>query len=296
MLVNGKWTTDWTEHDEKGNFQRMQTKYRNTLEKVTEEDRGRYSLYISYGCPWAHRTVMTYELLGLSDFINLVVVEPHVSEMGWYFSEQLPDFNYHLNYLQDLYLKSQSDYTGRVTVPVLWDKKEEKIVNNESLEIIKMFNESFREFSNKKYDFFPEKDFAEISSVISFNYDAINNACYRTGFAKSQDVYESEVSKLFSELEKLDKKLENKSFLVGNQLTGADLSLLPTLLRFDVAYHGIFKCNLRRLKDFSSIQRYMNHLLEIPEVAKTFKPEHIKSLYYKIVELNPSGIVPLGQA
>lgn len=296
MLVNGKWTTEWTEHDESGNFQRMQTKFRGEVEDLKEDDRGRYSLYISYGCPWAHRTVMIYELLGLSDFVNLVVVEPHIAENGWYFSDKLPDTNYGLKYLQELYLKSDSNYTGRVTVPVLWDGKEEKIVNNESLEIIKMLNSDFREFSNKRYDLFPEKSSKEIENEIEYNYDAINNACYRTGFAKSQDVYEKEVTNLFSELDSLDKKLEEKDFLVGDQLTGADLSLLPTLLRFDVAYHGIFKCNLKRLKDFRSINRYMRKLLESQEINKTFKSDHIKSLYYKISELNPSGIIPLGQA
>ncbi len=296
MLVNGKWTTEWTEHDEKGNFQRMQTKFRDKVEELKDGDRGRYSLYISYGCPWAHRTVMTYELLGLKEFVKLVVVEPHIAENGWSFSEKLPDTNYGLDYLQELYLKSDSNYTGRVTVPVLWDGKEKKIVNNESLEIIKILNSEFREFSNKKYDLFPEKHLKKIESEIEYNYDAINNACYRTGFTKSQEVYESEVTKLFDELEKLDVKLDGKEFLIGDQLTGADLSLLPTLLRFDVAYHGIFKCNLKRLKDFGNIDRYMRKLLELEEVQRTFRPDHIKSLYYKILELNPSGIIPLGQA
>ena len=296
MLVNGKWTTEWTEHDENGNFQRMQTKFRGKIEELTENDRGRYSLYISYGCPWAHRTAMAYELLGLSNFVNLVIVEPHIAEKGWYFSERLPDKNYGFDYLQELYLKSDSYYTGRVTVPVLWDSKEEKIVNNESLEIIKMFNGDFREFSTKKYDLFPNENLKEIEIEIEYNYDAINNACYRTGFAKSQEVYEIEVTKLFDELSILDAKLDGKDFLVGNQLSGADLSLLPTLLRFDVAYHGIFKCNLKRLKDFRNINRYMRKLLESQEINKTFKSDHIKSLYYKISELNPSGIIPLGQA
>ncbi len=296
MLIEGKWTTDWTEHDEKGNFKRMETKFRGELDKLTEDDRGRYTLYISYACPWAHRTVMTYELLGLSDFISLVVVEPHISKNGWYFSDNFPDKNYDLSLLQELYLKNDSKYTGRVTVPILWDGKLNKIVNNESLEIIKMFNSQFREFSNQKYDLFPERSLDAVEEEVKYNYDAINNACYRTGFAKSQEVYGYEVTKLFQELEKLDQKLENKKFLIGDQLTGADISLLPTLLRFDVAYHGIFKCNLKRLKDFPNINEYVNRLLSIKEIEKTYKPEQIKNLYYKVIELNPSGIVPLGQA
>ena len=296
MLVNGKWTADWTEHDEQGNFNRMQTKFRNTVEKITEDDRGRYSLYVSYGCPWAHRTIMTYELLELNDFVNLVVVEPHISEDGWYFSKELPDTNYDLKLLQDLYLKDSSRYTGRVTVPVLWDGESKKIINNESLEIIKILNGVFRAFSNKRYNLFPEQKIEDIQSEIDYNYDAINNACYRTGFAKSQGVYEEEVVKLFKELEMLNGKLEHREYLIDEQLTGADLSLLPTLLRFDTAYHGIFKCNLKRLKDFSNIQRYMNNLLNNYLINKTFKPDHIKSLYYKVKELNPSGVIPLGQA
>ncbi|MBC87149.1 MAG: glutathione-dependent reductase [Bdellovibrionaceae bacterium] len=296
MLVNGKWTTEWTEHDESGNFQRMQTKFRGTLDKLQEDDRGRYSLYVSYACPWAHRTIMTLQLLGLQDFVNLIVVEPHVGEMGWYFSEKYKDKNYGFKYLQELYLKADSNYTGRVTVPVLWDGKEETIVNNESLEIIKMFNDTFREFSNKKFNLFDENLSDKIAGEIDYNYDAINNACYRTGFAKSQEVYELEVTQLFKELEKLDAKLAGRKFLVGDSLTGADISLLPTLLRFDVAYHGIFKCNIKRLKDFQNIERYKNDLLAIESIANTFKPDQIKSLYYKVVELNPSGIVPLGQA
>ncbi len=296
MLVNGKWTTDWTEHDEKGNFQRMQTKFRNTVKDLKEDDRGRYSLYVSYACPWAHRTIMTYELLGLSGFVNLVVVEPHISEKGWFFSEDFADTNYSFSFLQELYLKHDRNYTGRVTVPVLWDGKKEKIVNNESLEIIKLFNGIFREFSNKKYNLFADKNLAAIENEIEYNYDAINNACYRTGFANSQKVYESEVTKLFRELERLDKKLAKRNFLIGNELSGADLSLLPTLLRFDVAYHGIFKCNLKRLKDFKNIEKFKDNLLDIPEIQKTFKSDQIKTLYYKIIELNPSGIVPLGQA
>ena len=144
MLVNGKWTVDWTEHDKEGNFKRMTTQFRNTIRNITPEDKGRYILYVSYACPWAHRTIMTREYLKLADFIDLIVVEPHVSEKGWYFSESFPEHKYHLNFLQELYLKNDDKYTGRVTVPVLWDSKEEKIINNESLEIIKMFDDVFR--------------------------------------------------------------------------------------------------------------------------------------------------------
>lgn len=296
MLINGKWTTNWTEHDKEGNFQRMATKYRSTISDLSINDKGRYSLYVSYACPWAHRTIMTYELLGLNDFINLITVEPHIADNGWYFSENHKDTNYNLNLLQELYLKSDSQYTGRVTVPVLWDSKEQVIVNNESLDIIKILNKEFREFSINKHDIFPEEHKARIDEEIAYNYEAINNACYRTGFAISQDVYEKEVNLLFKELEILDKKLSEKEYLVGDQLSGADLSLLPTLLRFDVAYHGIFKCNLKRLKDFVNIDRYMNKLLASKAISKTFKPIQIKNLYYKITELNPSGIVPVGQA
>lgn len=296
MLKNGKWTTEWTEHDSDGNFLRMNTKFRQSIEEVTEDDRGRYSLYISYACPWAHRTVMTYELLGLEKFINLIVVEPHISENGWYFSEKYKDTINSFDLLQKLYLKHDKEYTGRVTVPVLWDQKLHKIVNNESLEIIKLLNTRFNNVSKNFLNLFPLNRLEEIDKEISYNYEAINNACYRTGFAKSQHVYEKEVSKLFKELENLDQKLKNKKFLIGDTLTGADIALLPTLLRFDVAYHGIFKCNIKRLKDFYHIEKYVKNLLSIKEIRKTFKPSEIKSLYYKVKELNPSQIVPLGQA
>ena len=296
MLINGKWTTDWSEHDEEGNFKRMSTQFHTAIDPVSDKDRKRYSLYISYGCPWANRVAMVYELLALSEFIDLIVVEPHVGKKGWYFSEQLVDKNYKLDFLQELYLKNQSDYTGRVTVPVLWDTKLERIVNNESKEIIKILDEEFKEFSLNKIQLYPKELLEDIEDEIEYNYENINNACYRTGFAISQSAYEKEVKILFAELEKLNLKLSGKKYLIGDQLTGADIALLPTLLRFDLAYHGIFKANLKRLKDFENIQNYMDSLLEIKEIAKTFKPDHIKNLYYKIIELNPSGIVPLGSA
>ena len=297
MLVEGKWTVDWTEHDEQGNFKRMLTQFRNKVEEVSSKDKGRYILYVSYACPWAHRTIMTREYLQLTDFIDLVVVEPHVSEKGWYFSENFPDHKYGLSFLQELYLKNDSQYTGRVTVPVLWDSKEEKIVNNESLEIIKMFDGVFREAISPEISaIFKKDELKQIEDYIAYYYENINNACYRTGFAKSQEVYNKEVTALFGELEKLNSDLASKKFLLGDHLSAADICLLPTLLRFDVAYHGIFKCNIKRLKDFEFIQAYMKRLLDFKEIEKTYKPEQIKNLYYKIVELNPSEIVPLGQA
>lgn len=294
MLIDGKWSKEWTERDKEGNFVRMQTKFRTYIEDSKESDRGRYSLYVSYACPWAHRVIMTYELLGLENFINLITVAPHISDDGWYFNEKYRDSNYQLAFLRDLYLKSCSNYTGRVTVPILWDSKENVIVNNESSEIIKMLNGTFKKFGKTSYNLFPSKFVDEIEQVITYNYVAINNACYKTGFASTQEVYEQEVKILFHQLEMLNKKLESQKFLVAEQLTGADISLLPTLLRFDIAYYGIFKCNIKHLKDFVNIEKYKNRLLEIPEINKTFRPNEIKNLYYKIKELNPSGIVPLG--
>ncbi len=294
MLVDGEWSYHWAEHDSYGNFLRMNTKFSNTINDITENDRGRYYLYASYGCPWAHRMIMVYELLGLDRFVKLIIVEPHISDDGWYFTSEHPDTNYHMRYLRELYLRSDSQYTGRVTIPVLWDSRDEVIVNNESSDIIKILNSQFHEFSTFDIDLFPMADCAAINDQITYYYHSMNNACYRVGFAKSQDVYEFEVRNLFIELEKLDCKLSDREYLINDQLSGADISLLPTLLRFDIAYYGVFKCNLKMLKDFHNIERYKNNLLENPAIMKTFKVDHIKSLYYKIPVLNPSAIIPLG--
>jgi len=294
MLVDGKWSSDWAEHDSNGNFLRMNTIFSNTINHITENDRERYYLYASYGCPWAHRVIMVYELLGLDKFVKLIIVEPHISDDGWYFTDEHPDIHYHMSYLRELYLKSDNQYTGRVTVPVLWDSRDEVIVNNESSDIIKILNSKFSEFSTFHIDLFPVGDCAAINDQITYYYHAINNACYRTGFAKSQHVYESEVRSLFIELEKLDCKLSDREYLLNDQLSGVDISLLPTLLRFDIAYYGVFKCNLKMLKNFRNIERYKNRLLENPAIMKTFNVGHIKSLYYKIPALNPNAIIPLG--
>lgn len=294
MLVDGKWSSHWSEHDNNGNFLRMNTKFGNTVKCVTEDDRGRYYLYVSYGCPWAHRVIMTYELLGLDQFIKLIIVEPHISEGGWYFSNEYPDIDYHMRYLRELYLRVDHKYTGRVTVPVLWDSHDEDIINNESSDIIRILNSKFNEFSTCHIDLFPEVDSDVINDEISYHYHSINNACYRTGFAKTQQAYESEVISLFVKLEELDNKLCDREYLLNNKLSGADIALLPSLLRFDIAYYGVFKCNLKMLKDFHNIERYKNRLLENPAIMKTFKVDHIKSLYYKIPALNPNSIIPLG--
>ncbi|MCF6323814.1 MAG: glutathione binding-like protein [Gammaproteobacteria bacterium] len=294
MLVDGKWNSHWTEHDSNGNFLRMNTKFSNTINYITENDRGRYYLYVSYGCPWAHRVIMVYELLKLDQFVKLIIVEPHISDDGWYFTGEYPDIRYHMHYLRELYLRSDNQYTGRVTVPVLWDSRDEVIVNNESSDIIKILNSQFNEFSTSHIDLFPVGDYAAINNQITYYYHAINNACYRTGFAKSQHVYELEVRSLFIELEALDCKLSDREYLLNDQLSGVDISLLPALLRFDIAYYGVFKCNLKMLKDFRNIERYKNRLLENPAIMKTFNVGHIKSLYYKIPGLNPNAIIPSG--
>jgi len=294
MLVDGKWSSHWAEHDSNGNFLRMGTKFSNTINHVTENDRGRYFLYASYGCPWAHRVIMTYELLGLEKFIKLIIVEPHISDDGWYFTSEYPDIYYHMRYLRELYLKANSQYTGRVTVPILWDSHNETIVNNESSDIVKILNSKFDKFSTYPLDLFPESDCDVINDQIAYYYHSINNACYRVGFAKAQHVYESEVKDLFVTLEELDHKLRNRKYLLNDRLSVVDISLLPSLLRFDIAYYGVFKCNLKMLKDFRNIERYKNRLLENPKIMKTFKVDHIKSLYYKIPALNPNFIIPLG--
>ena len=223
MLINGKWTTNWTEHDEQGNFIRMETKFNGTPESITLSDKKRYSLYISYGCPWATRTAIALNLLGLKDFINLIVVAPHVSKDGWYFTKELPDTNYDSKLLQSIYLKHDPNYTGRVTVPILWDGKKKKIINNESLEIMQILENKFSTFGKfKSHKLFSSPS---VDTEIEYNYHAINNACYRVGFAKSQDSYDKEVNFLFKELDLLNIKLSKSDFLLGDTLTAADICI-----------------------------------------------------------------------
>ena len=246
-LVNGKWTTEWTERDESGQFKRMPTLFHNWVKadgsSGFKAEPNRYHLYVSLGCPWAHRTVLVRAQKGLQDAIGLSIVDPVISEQGWKFSERsgcIPDSLYQSDYLWQLYVKADSTYTGRVTVPVLWDKKTETIVNNESRQIIQMLNSEFNQFATfPNRDFYPKHLRSEIDQVMDAIYQPINNGVYRSGFASSQSAYTDAVTELFAALESWKAVLAQQRYLCGDSITLADWCLFTTLFRFDLAYNHI---------------------------------------------------------
>jgi len=302
-LINGTWTTEWTERDESGQFKRMPTLFHNWIMAAGASDfkaePDRYHLYVSLGCPWAHRTVLLRSLKGLQDVVSLSIVDPVISDQGWQFSERfgsIPDSLYGSSHLWQLYTRAKSDYTGRVTVPVLWDKKTETIVNNESRQIIQMFNSAFDEFAAyPERDFYPEALRPQIDAAMDTIYQPINNGVYRSGFASSQEAYVAAVTELFAALDHWENVLSQQRYLVGNQITLADWCMFTTLFRFDLAYHGLFKTNLKRLVDYPHLWNYCRELYQHPGIREWCSIEHVKQLYYAgLPELNPSGIVPVG--
>jgi len=305
QLVNGKWTTEWTERNEKGQFQRMSTQFRQWItadgSSGFKAESGRYHLYISLGCPWAHRTVLLWKLKGLENIISLSIVDPVISEQGWQFSDyagSIRDTVNNADYLWQVYVKSNPTYTGRVTVPVLWDKQTNQIVNNESRQIIQMFNSEFNQFldsESQNIDFYPLQLREAIDLILDDIYQPINNGVYRCGFATSQVAYDEAVTELFEALEKYEAILGQQKYLCGTQITLADWCLFTTLFRFDLAYYGLFKCNLKRLIDFPHLWDYCRGLYQYQQVQSVCDINHVKRLYYAgLPELNPSRIVPLG--
>lgn len=304
-LIDGKWSTEWTERSESGEFQRMPTLFHD---RVTADgssgfkaEPGRYHLYVSLGCPWAHRTVLLRSLKGLQGAIGLSIVDPVISDQGWKFSERfgsIPDSLYGAEYLWQLYTRAKADYTGRVTVPVLCDTQTQTIVNNESRQIIQMLNSAFNEFAEfPQRDFYPAALRPQIDAVMDAIYQPINNGVYRSGFAASQDAYNGAVTELFEALDHWEEVLGQQRYLVGDQITLADWCMFTTLFRFDLAYYGLFKTNLKRLVDYSNLWGYCRELYQQPGVAEWCSAEHVKQLYYAgLPELNPSGIVPAGPA
>ena len=302
-LIDGKWTTEWTERDESGQFKRMPTLFHNWVTADGsggfKAEPGRYHLYVSLGCPWAHRTVLLRAQKGLEKAIGLSIVDPVISDQGWKFSDYpgcIRDDLYQADYLWQLYVKADSTYTGRVTVPVLWDKKTHTIVNNESRQIIQMLNSEFDEFADfPERDFYPESWQPEIDRVMDAIYQPINNGVYRSGFASSQAVYGAAVTELFSALDYWESVLAQQRYLCGDRLTLADWCMFTTLFRFDLAYHGVFKCNLKRLVDYPNLWAFCRELYQLER--EWCNIEHVKRLYYAgLPELNPSGIVPIGPA
>jgi putative glutathione S-transferase len=302
MLVNGKWVTEWTERDTQGRFNRMPTQFRNWItadgSSGFKAEPNRYHLYVSLGCPWAHRTAIMRKLQGLEEVISLAIVDPVITEDGWVFSDYpgcIPDPVNRVNYLREIYLKADPNYTGRVTVPVLWDRETSTIINNESRQIIRMFDTEFTAFAKADLNFYPEDLRQEIDKIIDAIYQPINNGVYRAGFAESQAAYEGAVTELFQALNRWEEVLGRQRYLCGDHITEVDWCMFTTLFRFDLAYYGLFKCNLRHLFDYPNLWNYLKDLYQQPGVKEVCNTDHIKRLYYKgLPQLNPTQIVPAG--
>jgi glutathionyl-hydroquinone reductase len=299
-LLNGIWHDGWYDTARTGGeFVRPDAQFRH---RITADgasgfpaERGRYHLYGSLACPWAHRTLIFRKLKNLEEVISVSVVEPVMSAQGWAFSDALPDHVNGCSHLHQLYTKAQPGYSGRVSVPVLWDKQRGAIVNNESSEIIRMLNSEFTACTGAREDYYPAPLRAEIDAVNALVYDTVNNGVYRCGFAGTQAAYESAVKRLFDTLDTLDERLSRARYLVGNRLTEADWRLFTTLVRFDAVYYGHFKCNLRRIEDYPNLSGYLRDLYQMPGIADTVNLDHIKRHYYMSHEhINPKRIVPLG--
>lgn len=306
MLVNGKWVADWQPvqaKDEKGGFVRQNSSFRNwitpdgsagpTGEGGFPAEKGRYHLYVALICPWASRTLMGRKLKGLDDVISVSIVEPELSDQGWRF--RVPDELTGVTYLHELYTHADPAISGRATVPVLWDKERRTIVNNESAEILRMMNSGFGDLADPTYDLYPADLREKIDALNVQIYPSLNNGVYRAGFATTQLAYEEAFHQVFAMLDELEALFsDGRCFLLGERLTEADIRLFVTLVRFDVAYHGLFKCNLRRLADYPALSDYQTRILALPGIRETVDIDHIKRGYYSVKALNPSGIVPVG--
>ena len=302
-LEQGVWHKEWAgRHDARGNFLRQESRFRG---RVTRDGSsgyralpGRYHLYVSLACPWAHRTLIFRALKGLDNAISVSIVDPLMLDDGWAFSDFpgcVPDTVNGARYLREVYTKADPRYSGRVTVPVLWDRETGTIVNNESSEIIRMLSSEFEDVARRHEDYYPQPLRAEIDAVNRLVYENVNNGVYRCGFATTQEAYEDAFDALFSALDQLEARLGQSRYLTGDQLTEADWRLFPTLVRFDAVYYGHFKCNLRRLADYPSLSNYVRDLYQVPGVAETVDMAHIKRHYYASHRhINPTGIVPKG--
>jgi len=309
QLVNGVWKDEWYDTESTGGkFIRSTAAFRNWITPDGgpgpsgaagfKAQSGRYHLYVSYACPWAHRTLIFRAIKGLSDHIGVSVVHPDMMSEGWEFRTNFKgatgDTLYGLPFARDIYLKTDSEISGRVTVPILWDKERETIVSNESAEIIRMFNSAFDDLTGNRDDYWPEDLRAEIEPVNARIYDTINNGVYKAGFATSQGAYETAVYPLFDSLDWLEKRLATHRYLMGARVTEADWRLFTTLIRFDPVYHLHFKCNRRRIVDYPNLWGYLRELYQWPGVAGTVNFEHIvRHYHYSHDTINPSRIIPI---
>jgi len=310
MLIEGKWTANWQPvqaSDAKGGFIRQISGFRNwvtpdgsagpTGDAGFAAEAGRYHLYVALICPWASRTLIARKLKRLEDAISISIVNPRLDDEGWVFGGYPgtgPDSINGARHLHKIYTRADPFYTGRATAPVLWDKQLGTIVNNESADIVRMLNSGFGDLASGP-DLYPAPLRAEIDRLNADIYPRLNNGVYRAGFATTQIAYEEAFDDVFSMLDILEARLsQDGPFLLGDALTEADIRLFVTLVRFDAAYHGLFKCNLRRLADYPALSAYLAAMLAVPGVAETVSIEHIKAGYYSIKTLNPNGIVPKG--
>jgi len=298
LLVEGKWVDQWYETDKHaGAFVRKESAFRHWVsadDGLFQAEAGRYHLYVSLACPWAHRTLIFRALKGLTKLIDVSIVHPHMLENGWEFKDQLePLYGYH--FAHQLYTHAMADYTGRVTVPILWDKKLQTIVSNESAEIIRMFNSAFNGLTGNSNDYYPANLQHEIDEINDFVYQYVNNGVYQCGFATAQAAYDTAVISLFSALDQLEKRLSTQPYLVGESITEADWRLFTTLIRFDAVYFGHFKCNQQQIADYPHLSRYLLDLYQQPNIADTVNIEHIKRHYYYSHDtINPTRIIPSG--
>lgn len=308
MLVNGVWEENWQpvqSQDEKGRFIRQTSSFRNwitpdgapgaTGEGGFKAEANRYHLYVAFICPWASRTLMARSIKGLKDIISVTVVDPILTEQGWQFnSSDVDEFN-NATYLHEIYSKVAPSFTGRATVPVLWDKKTQTIVNNESADIVCMLNSAFVNMVDQGPDLAPQELAEEIDELNAYIYRDLNNGVYQAGFATTQEAYEEAYEKVFAALDMLESRLaDGRAYLLGQWFTESDIRLFVTLIRFDVAYHGLFKCNRNRIMDMPNLYAYMQRILNIEGIAETVNLQHIKAGYYSIKALNPNGIIPVG--
>ncbi|MBB5020969.1 glutathione S-transferase family protein [Desulfurispira natronophila] len=305
LLVNGKWHDQWYDTKKhQGRFVREGAQFRNWVTVDGKPgpsgtggftvESNRYHLYVSYACPWAHRTLIMRQLKGLNAHIGVTTVHPHMLSHGWEFRPE-PEPLYGLHRLYELYIKTMPDYTGRVTVPILWDQQRHVIVNNESSEILRMLNYAFSSLATSDSDFYPESLREQIDAMNEYVYHNINNGVYRCGFATSQEAYEEAFNELFSALDSLETRLGKLRYLTGNIITEADWRLFTTLIRFDAVYVGHFKTNRNMISDYPHLSGYLRELYQIPGIRETVCFDHIKQHYYYSHEhINPHRIVPLG--
>ena len=311
MLIDGQWQDVWYDTESSGGrFVRENARFRNWVtadgsagpdgDGGFKAEPGRYHLYVSLACPWAHRTLIMRTLKGLEDLVDVSVVSPIMLDQGWTYNrdegstgDRVSNHAFH----HQVYTASKPDYTGRVTVPVLWDKAQATIVNNESSEIIRMFNSAFDQLTGNASDYYPEALRPQIEQWNERIYPAVNNGVYRAGFATTQEAYEEAYAELFAALDEIDRHLADNRYLAGDMLTEADIRLFTTLIRFDAVYHGHFKCNRQRLEDYDNIPGYVRDIFQLPGVADTVDFHHIKTHYYASHRtINPTGVVPVGPA